>query len=58
MLDKKDLVDDSRSKRLKNRGSMTSNYMNIYLNQSGRNSDNKNYQIHTSAIKYDKLKQK
>ena len=59
MLDKNDLIDDTRKKsKMWGRGSANSNYMNIYMNKSGRNSDHKNYQPHTSVIKYEKLKQK
>lgn len=58
MQDKKELVEEARNKKAKGRGSASSNYMNLYVNQSGRNSDNKNYPMHSSGAKYDKLKPK
>ena len=58
MLDKKNLTDETKDNQQKGRGSANSNYMNIYYNQSGRNSEHKSYAVPSNGIKYENLKKK
>ena len=58
MIDMKEMPEEPKKAKPKGRGSATTNYMNLYLNQSGRNSDNKNYPVQNTGIKYENLKPK
>ena len=58
MLDMKDFTDEFKITHQKDKGTNNSNYMNIYLNQSGRNSDHKSYIVPSNGAKYDQIKKK